>query len=195
MLLDSDGIAQTLIENNWRETAARDWVGTTAGVPAADPNSFQVSAASLSGGVVTPHDRYRPSLGRWVARPPRQPDGQARSTAPPRGWSRRSWRREAAPPLLPLATTDAVVLEVWQHAVNGYQMPNTLIEPALGGPDTAERLRTSFAFRLARLDAGQTCADLAYDESWPRCPYGVPGAADRHYGRLPGGGFGRLQRI
>ena len=33
VLLDSDGIAQTLIENDWHQTAARDVIGPAAGVP------------------------------------------------------------------------------------------------------------------------------------------------------------------
>src|SRR3954463_9622466 len=52
VLLDSDGIAQTLIENDWHETAARDLMGETAAFPAAAASSFQVSAATLSGGTV-----------------------------------------------------------------------------------------------------------------------------------------------
>jgi len=67
------------------------------------------------------------------------------------------------PPVVPTAgsaataagATDVVVLEVWQEGINGYQMPNALLEPALGGPDTAERLHTAMAFRLARLTAGR----------------------------------------
>lgn len=164
VLLDSDGIAQTLIENNWHETAARDIVGEIAGVPAAEPNSFEISAASLAGGVVT----LTVGTGHiWadglLVRLESQTENTVTRTA--------TWLE---PPIVPTpgsaadvaaSTMDAVVLEVWQHAVNGYQIPDVLIEPALGGPDTAERLQTSCAFRLARLAAGQTCSDLTYDES------------------------------
>ncbi len=161
VLLDSDGIAQTLITNDWHETAARDWVGRVAGVPAATPDSFRVSAASFANGVasVTVGTGHAWADGLLVRLD--EPGGARVRTA--------TW---LAPPLVASAggapddgTTDAVVLEVWQHAVNGYQLPDRLIEPALGGPDTAERLQTAFAFRLARLGAGQVCADLAYDES------------------------------
>jgi hypothetical protein len=164
VLLDSDGIAQTLIANNWRETAARDWVGKLAGVPSAEPSSFQISAATLSGGVVT----LTIGTGHvWadglLARLGDGPGATVTRTA--------TW---IEPPIVPTegsaadvaaGTMDTVVLEVWQQAVNGFQMPDKLIEPALGGPDTAERLQTAFAFRLARLTAGQTCANLVYDES------------------------------
>jgi hypothetical protein len=164
VLLDSDGIAQTLIENNWHETAARDVMGRVAAVPSAIPDSFAISAASLSGGVVT----LTAGTGHIWA------DGLLVRLESETG---NTVQREATwlePPLVPVGggaadvaagVRDAVVLEVWQHAVNGYQMPETLIEPALGGPDTAERLQTAFAFRLARLNAGQTCASLKFDES------------------------------
>jgi hypothetical protein len=164
VLLDSDGIAQTLIENNWHETAARDWVGNVAGVPAALSNSFDISAASLAGGIVT----LTVGTGHlWadglLVRLEDESSVTVQRTAtwlePPLVFAEGSSSDVAD------GTTDAVVLEVWQHAINGYQIPDVLIEPALGGPDTAERLQTSFAFRLARLAAGQTCADLTFDES------------------------------
>src|SRR5262249_41750566 len=55
---------------------------------------------------------------------------------------------------------DAVVLEVWRDVVNGFQLPDELIEPALGAPDTTERLLTATAFRLLRLEAGDTCDNI-----------------------------------
>ena len=164
VLLDSDGIAQTLIENNWHETAARDVMGRVAAVPSAIANSFAISAASLSGGIVT----LTVGTGHIWA------DGLLVRLASESGNTVNRTATWLEPPLVPVGGSaadvaadikDAVVLEVWQHAVNGYEMPETLIEPALGGPDTAERLQTAFAFRLARLNAGQTCADLKFDES------------------------------
>jgi hypothetical protein len=163
VLLDSDGIAQTLIANNWRTTAARDVMGAGAMVPAEFADSFKVTAASLAGGVVT----LTVDDGHLWA------DGLLVRLVNAAGSSNRTatWLE---PPIVATAggaadvaagTTDAVILEVWQHAVNGFQIPEALIEPALGGPDTAGRLQTSFAFRLARLSAGQTCGDLNYDES------------------------------
>lgn len=164
VLLDSDGIAQTLIANNWRETAARDWVGPVAGVPAAAPDSFNVSAATLAGGKVT----LTVGTGRLWA------DGLLVRLESETGNTVTRTATWLEPPVVAMegsasdvaaGVTDAVVLEVWQHAVNGFQMPEALIEPALGGPDTAERLQTSCAFRLARLGAGESCADLVFDES------------------------------
>ncbi len=164
VLLDSDGISQTLIENNWHETAARDWVGRGACVPSAVPGSFGISAASLTGGVVS----LTVGTGHIWA------DGLLARLESLAGNTVNRTATYLEPPIVPNAgsvadvaagTVDTVVLEVWQHAVSGFQMPEVLMEPALGGPDTAERLQTSFAFRLARLAAGQTCASLTYDES------------------------------
>src|SRR5260370_1637724 len=70
---------------------------------------------------------------------------------------------------------DAVFLEVWQRAGTGYEIPDALIEPALGGPDTAERLHTSCAFRLARLAAGQTPSRLSFSPNSPGALPLLPG--------------------
>ncbi len=162
VLLDSDGIAQTLIENDWHETAARDIVGEIAGVPAAQPDSFEITSASLSGGVAT----LTVGTGHIWA------DGLLVRLENPPATSVSRTATWLEPPIVPNAAggvtsgdMDAVFLEVWQRAVNGYEIPDALIEPALGGPDTAERLHTSCAFRLARLAAGQTCSDLTFAES------------------------------
>lgn len=61
---------------------------------------------------------------------------------------------------IPSGIRDAVTLEVWREAMNGFQMPDTLIEPAIGGPDTTERVHTAMAFRLFRLTAGDTCDNI-----------------------------------
>ena len=44
--------------------------------------------------------------------------------------------------------------------MNAFQRPDLLIEPALGGPDTTERVQTSMAFRLVRLAAGESCESI-----------------------------------
>ncbi|MDE3148073.1 MAG: hypothetical protein KGL37_01280, partial [Acidobacteriota bacterium] len=166
VLLDSDGIAQTMLANDWQQTAARDWVGAGAGVPQSAPNSFMITNAALpAGGEVT----LTVDTGRIWA------DGLlVRLVGPSHAASVSRTATWLEPPIVPnqvsvadvaVGAVDTVVLEVWQRAVNGFSMPDALIEPALGGPDTAERLQTECAFRLARLAAGQTCASLKYDES------------------------------
>ena len=57
-------------------------------------------------------------------------------------------------------TRDAVILEVSEEAVHGFQYPERLIEPALGGPDTAERAYVNLRFRLLRLAAGEDCGSI-----------------------------------
>jgi hypothetical protein len=164
VLLDSDGIAQTLLENDWHETAARDIIGEIAGVPAAEPDSFEITAASLSGGVVTltvgTGHIWADGLLVRLEHPPATSVTRAATWLEPPIVSTAGSAADVA-----AGTMDAVFLEVWQRAVNGYEIPDALIEPALGGPDAAERLQTSCAFRLARLAAGQTCSDVTFDES------------------------------
>ena len=163
LLIDADGLAQTRIANYWQQTAARDWVGPVAAVPANEPASFQITAASVNpDGSVT----LTAGTGRiWADGLLVELGGGAATVARNATW--------LEPPVVPnqgSATTtagaqDVVVLEVWQEGINGYQMPQTLIEPALGGPDTAERLHTAAAFRLARLAAGQNCKSLTFNDS------------------------------
>ena len=166
VLLDSDGIAQTMLANDWQQTAARDWVGACAGVPQSAPNSFLVTNAALPAGgqVMLTVDTGRLWADGLLVRLL----GAANAASVSRTVT---WLE---PPIVPNAgsaadvaagTVDTVVLEVWQRAVNGFALPEALIEPALGGPDTAERLQTECAFRLARLAAGETCTSLKYDES------------------------------
>lgn len=163
VLLDSDGIAQTMIENDWRNTAARDFVGDMAGVPSTNPESFAISAASWANDkvVLTVDVGHLWADGRLV----RLHGGSGSKVQREATWLQPPLVANAADGTVADGTMDAVVLEVWQQAVSGFQMPNELIEPALGGPDTAERLQTAFAFRLARLNAGETCSSLHYDES------------------------------
>ena len=162
LLIDADGIDQTRIANRWQQVAARDWVGPVAAVPASEPASFQISGAVLNfDGTVTLSvgtghiwaDGMLAQLGRA---------GVVKRTA--------TWLE---PPIVPhqgssstaAGAQDVVVLELWQEAINGYQNPEDLIEPALGGPDTAERLHTGMAFRLARLATGETCDSISYNDT------------------------------
>jgi hypothetical protein len=159
VLLDADWNAQTGITNDWEDTAARDIIGAgVAGVPADAPNSFKITAATVAAGglvdlTVLPGRVWADGLltyldaGTDVHRlatylePP--------IATPPAGTAR------------PPGTRDAVVLEVWREEINGFQMPELLIEPALGGPDTTERVHTEMAFRLLRLtNAADTCDSI-----------------------------------
>ncbi|MEP6508047.1 MAG: DUF6519 domain-containing protein [Gemmatimonadales bacterium] len=156
--LDADGNALTWIATDWQDTEARDIIGAgVAAIPAETPDGFRIKTATLAGGEV----EITIEPGRaWV-------DGLL-------------VRLEGDPPISriasylqppvqdPAATAgtiangirDAVVLEVWRESLNAFQRPALLIEPALGGPDTIERLHTSFDFRLLRLGPGDDCGNL-----------------------------------
>jgi|APLak6261663543_1056040.scaffolds.fasta_scaffold00138_7 hypothetical protein len=156
VFLDGDWNAQTKTNVVWQDQAAQDVVGTSvAAVPAEAPDGFKITGASISG--INKADIVI-SAGRvwadgWLVRL----DGNAPIT--------RSATYLEQPPV-PLAAglaqplRDAVILELWREEINGFQLPDLLIEPALGGPDTTERVHTAMAFRLLRLDADETCESI-----------------------------------
>ena len=154
VLLDEDWNAQTRITNQWQDTAARDTVGPgVAAVPSDTPTAFQVSEVDVEG------DRVNITLlpGRIWA------DGilvHLPEDAGAREFTATEFESsdEARGP----GVRDAVVLEVWREELNGFQLPEALIEPALGGPDTTERMHTAMALRLLRLDANDTCENIRH---------------------------------
>lgn len=158
VLLDADWNAQTAITNDWEDTAARDIIGSGVAAVSADvPDSFKVRAAAVATGgldlTVAPGRVWADGLLAYLDA---SADVHRLATylAPP---------IVATPPASALGTAgtrDAVVLEVWREEINGFQIPNVLIEPALGGPDTTERVHTEMAFRLLRLDAADTCDSI-----------------------------------
>jgi hypothetical protein len=156
VLLDGDWNAQTRITVAWQDQAAQDVVGASvAAVPADAPDGFKITEAKLggSGQVELVVGAGRVWADGWLARL----DGTAPIT-------RTATYLE--PPPTPLAAgasptlRDAVVLELWREEINGFQLPDWLIEPALGGPDTTERIHTAAAFRLLRLGADETCDSI-----------------------------------
>ncbi len=162
VLLDSDGAAQTRILTDWEDIAAEDIIGGgVAAVPADLPDAFQINRARVQAGKVLvtvkpgrvwadglllhlPEDAPVDRVATYLLPPIQQPPGTAGSIA--------------------AGVRDAVVLEVWREAINAFQVPDLLIEPALGGPDTAERVHTAAAFRLYRMGPDDTCASLALND-------------------------------
>ncbi|HYO99552.1 MAG TPA: DUF6519 domain-containing protein, partial [Pyrinomonadaceae bacterium] len=162
VLLDGDWNAQTTITNDWQDIAGRDIIGAgVAAVPADEPDGFRIDAAAI---VNVPG-------GEQVQL----------TVAPGRAWvDGLLVYLHGTPPVLRIATyleppvqnpaaeegtinagtRDAVVLEVWREEINGFQLPDVLLEPALGGPDTTERVHTAAALRLMRLTDGQTCENI-----------------------------------
>jgi hypothetical protein len=156
VLLDRDWNAQTEIFNDWQETAAQDIIGAgVAAVPADLADSFKVTRAEVSGSEVKvwinkgrvwadglPVSLYQDSVFKatYFDPPVQNPAGKVTD--------------------LPKNVRDAVILETWLEELNAFQMPELLIEPALGGVDTTERIRTPFRFRLFRMDEDDTCDSI-----------------------------------
>ena len=161
--LDSDLTEAGLIELTWRTVAGRDVIGAgVAAVPAEDPDGYRIDSARVQDGAV--HLTVRP--GRIWA------DGQllylpADPADPAAALDRVATYLE--PPMNAATVSeddigdgirDAVVLEFTLEELNGFQQPDRLIEPALGGPDTAERIAVRQAFRLLRLAPGEDCNNI-----------------------------------
>jgi Family of unknown function (DUF6519)/Right handed beta helix region len=172
VLLDSDWNAQTIIVNDWQDTAAQDIIGAgVAAVPSDDADGFQVMNAEHTAGATDVKLTVMPGrvwvdgiLARLYGNPdPDKPADKVPGVPDPEPITAVSrmatYLKEPADPIS-AGKKDAVILEVWREELNGFQMPAMLIEPALGGPDTTERVRTAVAFRLLRLSAGQTCEDI-----------------------------------
>jgi parallel beta-helix repeat protein len=158
VLLDSDWNTQTQILNHWQTIAGQDIIGAgVAAVPADLPDSFKVIHATVARNPDRVELQIQP--GRIWA------DGFLVNLA---GTDLRQAQYLKPPIQNPQATVrsiaegvrDAVILEVWQEAINGFQTPETLIEPALGGPDTTERLQTAMAWRLYRLTDDEDCNNI-----------------------------------
>lgn len=156
--LDRDGLAQTQITTHWQDTAGQDIIGPgVMAIPTSGVNAFKVTTASLNDGAVVltlgsghgwadgllVHLNGSDPVTRVATylEPPIQSPGFTVDSIDDNG-------------------RDAVVLEVWREEINGFQRPDLLIEPALGGPDTTERLHTAMALRLFRLSRGQTCRNI-----------------------------------
>ena len=168
--LDSDELADTQITTHWQDTAGKDIIGPgVAAIPADDVNAFKVIAAEVQGNpeqvvlTLLPGRGWADGLLVYLSSKARQ-DHEAQSD--------QSITRVATyltPPIqtpaavantLDNGVRDAVVLEVWREAINGFQQPDRLIEPALGDLDTTERLHTAMALRLYRLSPSENCRTI-----------------------------------
>ncbi|NAZ84905.1 DUF6519 domain-containing protein [Kineococcus indalonis] len=163
LLSDADLTDGEAIALAWRRTAARDVIGADVlAVPAAEPDGYQVVSAVVDGDDVLVGLRagraWADGVHTILAGDPVAPGAPVVRRAD-----------YLPPPHNPAGTgtdqiadgvRDAVVLEVRLEALNAFQDPVRLIEPALGGPDTAERVVTRTAVRLLRLAAGETCTTI-----------------------------------
>lgn len=165
-LLDVDWNDQTRIVTDWQDRAARQIIGAgVAAVPAGTPDALKVVGARVVGGAGGRVELdVSPGQG-WA-------DGIAVRLGEGDGAVEQRDARYLGPPIQDPAgevseiadgVRDAVVLEVWREALNGFQTPAELLDPALGGVDTTERVRTAMRFRLYRLAEGETCRDIRDD--------------------------------
>jgi hypothetical protein len=155
VLLDRDWNDAQEIDAHWRRSIAADAFGPSVlAVPAASPSAFQVLFARADAtGVHVTLDAGR----AWAAGLPLSLAAGTTFDA-----------TYLEPPLVPAqdpstigaGVRDAVVLEVWEDTVSAFQ-DASLIEPALGGPDTTGRVRTFTALRLLRLGANEDCSAVA----------------------------------
>lgn len=171
VLLDSDWNEHARINTSWQDQAGQDAIGpSVAAVPTAAPAGFKVVAARVVTGSGTPYVEVDLLPGRVWADGILVHQAPADPAAPLDPISRTALyltppiQTPAAtpPPASPAANglRDAVVLEVWREAVSGFQIPQRLLEPALGGVDTTERILTSSAIRLLRLLPGEDCFSI-----------------------------------
>jgi hypothetical protein len=165
VLLDSDWNAQTSSMIDWQDQAAQDAIGPgVAGVPARTPDSFRVSGARVqpSGEVsidIHPGRVWADGLLTYLKGRYDQPQGMAQRIAD--YFSEPIQDASISSGGISDGVRDAVVLEVWKEALNGFQVPDELIEPALGGPDTTERVHTASRLRLLRLEDGDSCRNIS----------------------------------
>ncbi|MDH4607151.1 DUF6519 domain-containing protein [Pseudomonas sp. BN102] len=161
--LDADLTEGELLELGWNGQAGRDIIGAgVCAVPASEPQGFRVEAAMVNAGQV--QLMLRPGRA-WV-------DGiltrLAGATPDPLVPVARLATYLGPPLATPVPTSDqitdgtrdAVILEVSEESLHGFQYPHRLIEPALGGPDTAERAFVNFRLRLLRLATGEDCTTI-----------------------------------
>ena len=151
VLLDADWNEQTQINNEWQNTAAQDAFGPgVAAVPSDTPTAFEVDGAGMEDGNVV----VGLLPGRVWA------DGRVVHLAEESEFIATYYGNMTDPPSSGLR--DAVVLEIWREEINAFQLPEEMIEPALGGPDTTERVHTAMALRLLRLGPGDTCENIRH---------------------------------
>jgi hypothetical protein len=168
--LDRDWNEQTRINQHWQDIAGSDIIGPgVAAVPVTDPDGFKVVQANVTGAAPNQRVELLVQPGRIWA------DGQLCYLPPGSPGSSAPVLRVADYLLAPIDPTpgsiatigpgirDAVILEVSREELSAFQNPTRLLEPALGGPDTTERVQLRTAFKLFRLAPGENCHSIIED--------------------------------
>ncbi len=164
-LTDQDWNAGDQINRYLRQRQARDVIGANVvAVPADAAESFHISAASRVGDSVS----ITLQPGRvWVDGLPLVYAEVYNDSAP----YTRNINYIGSPVQVPTASPDeiangaivrdAVVLEVWEESLNAFQDVEHLIEAALGGVDTTERVKVFHNISLYRLGPDDDCHSIA----------------------------------
>lgn len=155
---DADWNDQAWLSDRWRREAARAAIGGgVAAIPASDPDALAVVRAEALGGEITVAVNPGPVWAAGLL-------AELRASSPEGDPELRTATYLAAPAdgAAPGAagTRDAVVLELWREELSAFQVPQALLEPALGGIDTTARIWHGLAFRLLRLAATQGCDEI-----------------------------------
>lgn len=167
VLLDRDWNEQSRIIQHWEDRAGEDVIGAgLAAVPVLAPDGFKVVQANVVG--TSPNQRVELQLlpGRvWAdgllcylppnATPPASPVTRVADYLPAPIDDTPGTIATIAP-----GVRDIVVLEVSREELSAFQVPDRLLEPALGGVDTTERVLLRTAFKLYRAGTGETCHNL-----------------------------------
>jgi predicted flap endonuclease-1-like 5' DNA nuclease len=158
VLIDSDFNDRTYITTNWQDQAGRDIIGAgVAAVPEMEFQNFKIQEETISIDKEAEEISFDITCGRLWA------DGFLLYLE-----NQKLEKQKRIALKHPLfmhnenSSRYAILLEVWRDTINGFQLPRDLIEPALGGIDTTQRLHTAFAFRSLRLPSKShdTCVDI-----------------------------------
>jgi hypothetical protein len=155
---DQDGNSADAIGRHLRTLLGRDTIGPhVVAVPAEHPDALELLEAHSDGNqvevVINPGRAWVDGLHLYV--PGDAPLTRVAGYFGPPVASPQPTAGEIA-----AGVRDAVVLEVWEEAFNAFQAPLELIEPALGGVDTTERVVLHHRLCLLRLDDEQDCASI-----------------------------------
>jgi len=163
VLIDPDWNEHTQLLQHWQGQAGRDVLGDgIAAVAADDPEGFKIEAAKVITVGTTKRVELQVHAGHaWADGLLVHLGGNPPITRVATYFEPPIQNPAADPSTIGDKVRDAVILEVSREALNGFQWPDRLIEPALGGPDTTERIQTRLAFRLLRLEAGENCHTIA----------------------------------
>ena len=164
VLLDRDWNDQAQITQHWQDQSGADVIGTgLAAVPVESPDGFKVVQANVTGTApnqtvelqVQPGRVWANGLLCYLPGDPADPTAAVTRVAdylqPP--------VQDPAGTVAAIVngTRDIVVLEVSREELSAFQLPDELLEPALGGVDTTERVHLRTAFKLWRAAGGETC--------------------------------------